>query len=58
MIEFNSKMASDIKGMIELKTATHFSGPHIPTGQKHLTGFVKIIFRKKKLLQKVLHSDG
>jgi len=58
MTEFNSKMASDIKGMIELKAATHLVKIHMQTGLKHLTSFVRNIFRKKKLLQKALPSAG
>lgn len=50
MIEFNSKMASDIKGMIELKTATHFSGTTYTDRAKTFDRFCKDHFPEEEVI--------
>ena len=50
MIEFNSKMAFDIKGMIELKTATHFSETTYTDRAKAFDRFCKDHFPEEEVI--------
>lgn len=50
MIEFSSKMAPDIKGMIELKAATHFSENTYTDRAKAFDRFCKEHFPEEEVI--------